>query len=231
MATFKFATAMGDLKSQFDYYKGDVALTSNSSTVARWTDPMTLNSFTIEGDGLTFEAGMLVGGTIEKITFEDVEGADYMVVRGEHDTKMIGESIELGTIWFQNTINDGNDRIIGNIHNDALTGGDGKDRIFGGQGDDSIMGSAGRDILTGGEGADTFLFEGKMTWGGPDGHDVIRDFDAHGGGQNQDQLAINGEITDMYRDGKHTIIEVDNDLTLTLLHIKPSEITNADFLG
>lgn len=76
MATFKYAHAMGDMKSQFDYYKGDVTLTSSSSTAAKWTDAMTLNSFTIEGEGLTFEAGRLVAGTIEKITFKDVEGAD-----------------------------------------------------------------------------------------------------------------------------------------------------------
>lgn len=55
------------------------------------------------------------------------------MVKGEHDTKALGESIQLGTIWFQNTINDGNGRIVGNIHNDALTGGDGKDRISGGK--------------------------------------------------------------------------------------------------
>lgn len=91
------------------------------------------------------------------------------------------------------------------------------------------MGSAGKDVLTGGEGSDLFMFEGKMSGGGPDGHDIIRAFDR--AWRWQDHLSINGEMTDMYRDGKNTVIEVDNDITLTLLHIKPSEITDADFLG
>jgi len=229
MATFRFAPAMDNMKSQFDYYNGYVALASSSSTEATWSDAKTMNWFTIEGEGLTFEAGKLVAGEIAKITFEDVAGTDYLVVKGSHDTKMLGESIQLGTITFQNTINDGNDRMVGNFRDDAITGGDGNDRLFGAKGNDSFMGGAGKDIMTGGSGADVFMFQGKMSWSGPDGHDVIKDFDAHGKGQ--DQLAINGEVTDLYRDGKNTVIEVDNDLTLTLLHVKPSEITAADFLG
>ena len=85
--------------------------------------------------------------------------------------------------------------------------------------------------MTGGAGSDTFIFEGKFSFGGADGHDVITDFDANGGGANQDYLNVIGEVTDIYRDGKNTVIEVDHDLTLTLLNVKRSDISEADFIG
>jgi Ca2+-binding RTX toxin-like protein len=231
MAKFQYKPAMGETMTLHQYFPGELELSPNSSkTEAKWIDGDSLASFTIEGKGLKFVEGILVSGTIEKITFEDVEGADYLVVKGEHNTKNIGQAISQGMLELQNAINDGSDKMIGTSHGDFLEGGSGKDRLFGGDGNDTVWGNAGKDILTGGAGSDVFIFEGAMSWGGPDGHDVVTDFDANGGGANQDYLSVSGEVTDIYKDGKNTVIEVDNELTLVLLNVKRSNISEDDFL-
>lgn len=181
---------------------------------------------------MKFESGVLVSGTVEKIVFEDFEGADYMVVTGEIDASKIGSYIDDGMNYFQHAIRAGADKIIGGSHDDYMDAGAGRDRVLGREGDDIIFGGAGRDKVTGGAGSDTFMFEGKMSFGGPDGHDVITDFDANGGGDQQDYLLLlDGGITDIRKDGKNTIIEIDEDYSITLLNVKPKEITVDDFVS
>lgn len=68
----------------------------------------------------------------------------------------------------------GNDIVIGNEADNALTGHRGSDRLIGGGGDDVLSGGAGKDRLQGDDGADLFVF-GSVR--GRIGSDVIVDFD------------------------------------------------------
>ncbi len=61
----------------------------------------------------------------------------------------------------------GDDRLLGILSGDALSGGDGNDRIIGGNADEIITGGTGNDLLSGGAGNNIFRF------GQGDGHDRI----------------------------------------------------------
>ena len=63
-----------------------------------------------------------------------------------------------------------------------------------------------------------------------DGHDVVRDFDASGGGNNQDYIGVESlNDFDIVKDGNNTVIEFESGDTLTLLDVRKSQVTDADF--
>lgn len=69
----------------------------------------------------------------------------------------------------------GDDFIIGNAANNALTGGAGADTLSGGAGNDTLVGGQGADVLNGGPGSDRFVFTAPTH-----GVDTIQDFFASG---------------------------------------------------
>lgn len=105
---------------------------------------------------------------------------------------------------------------------DYLTGGMGDDTIDGGKGDDQIYGGKGHDHMHGGAGSDQFLFS-------PDS-DVVDDFDANGGGEKQDYIVGNFKDIDIAKSSDGVVLTMDDGSTMTLLHVKASEITAADFI-
>ena len=103
-------------------------------------------------------------------------------------------------------------------------GGNDKIKAFGG--DDSLNGEAGDDRMTGGGGSDFFFFmhEGKG------GKDIVTDFDAKGGGDNQDY--VEGSIEDVLsikQVGDDLVLNYGGGNTLTLLDIDKSDFSADDF--
>ena len=118
---------------------------------------------------------------------------------------------------------DGNDILDGGGGNDTLDGGDGNDILDGNDDNDTLDGGRGDDRLVGGAGSDLFIFTSG-------GDDTIADFDATGGGSGQDYIGVesmnNFKIRD---DGDDVVIRFDNGDTLTLLDVKHTVVTDADF--
>lgn len=67
------------------------------------------------------------------------------------------------------------DIMLGLAGVDTLNGGAGDDILVGGQGDDILIGGLGNDILTGGEGSDLFTFSNDVL-SVTSSQDVIKDF-------------------------------------------------------
>ena len=111
----------------------------------------------------------------------------------------------------------GRDVLKGGGEDDVLQGGRGRDNLNGGHDDDRLNGGRGDDKLRGGQGEDVFVF-----WKGA-GDDVIRDFQDGRGTLDFDDLSIRGV-------GDHAEVTIDGAATVTLRHISPAELTEADFL-
>ncbi|MDB5554889.1 MAG: Alkaline metalloproteinase [Rhizobium sp.] len=108
---------------------------------------------------------------------------------------------------------------------DTLRGGGGNDKLLGGIGLDLLNGGTGKDRLTGGADVDLFFFQRGY------GRDVITDFDAKGGDGLQDFIQIvEGAKFDIERNGHDTVIDFGKGSTLTLLDVKASQVTEADFV-
>lgn len=82
-----------------------------------------------------------------------------------------------------------------------------------------------RTSSKGGSGSDTFYFETKSSNYAGDGHDIITDF------KDGEDLIGNAYdfVLDIHKDGKNTVIEFEGGGTFTLLNVKASSITEADF--
>ncbi|SFI95957.1 calcium-binding protein [Albimonas pacifica] len=119
----------------------------------------------------------------------------------------------------------GRDGLLGGAGDDVLQGGKGGDALNGGHGDDRLNGGLGDDKLRGGQGEDVFVF-----WRGA-GDDVIRDFQ-----NGRDQIRISSRGTLDFDDleirsvGDHAEVTIDGGATITLRHVSPAELTEADFL-
>ncbi|QUS56811.1 calcium-binding protein [Pseudovibrio brasiliensis] len=107
--------------------------------------------------------------------------------------------------------------------------GAGDDIIESGGGDDQIHGQAGSDTLTGGEGNDAFYFGANF------GKDVIKDFTAGAG--SVDTIHFSEGTFDSYADviaaasevGGDTVIQLDNDNSLTLQNVSIADLRADDF--
>jgi hypothetical protein len=80
--------------------------------------------------------------------------------------------------------------------------------------------------MTGGSGSDHFFF----THDGKGGTDVITDFDAKGGGDNQDYIATSfEEVLSIKQVGDDLVLDYGDGDTLTLLDIDKSDFGKSDF--
>jgi hypothetical protein len=228
MATLKYAPA-ASTEVGLDYYYGiGVTLTTSSKTEAIWTHH-SLNSFIVEGRNLKFVDGVMVSGTVERVIFEDFEHAQLAVVEGEFNAGKLGKVLdELAPANFINKLLDGDDRVVGTTDGEYIDAGKGSDRIFAGDGDDRIFSGAGNDRITGGGGSDVFLFQSGTGTTFNDGRDIITDFDANGGGSDQDYLFWD-DVIDIRKSGKNTVVEYGDGDTVTLLDVKRSQIDVDDF--
>lgn len=106
----------------------------------------------------------------------------YLGLNTEIYSTQIGSSLSEPT--------DGNDRIVGGIRNNFLSGDKGDDELFGGEGSDTLEGGEGNDLLLGGIGQDhLFGNEGDdVLWGNEHGDHLT-------GGIGNDQL-LGGEGED-----------------------------------
>lgn len=112
----------------------------------------------------------------------------------------------------------GDDDLVGQVGGDVIKGGDGADLISGGKGNDTLTGNAGSDLFTFATG---------------DGNDVIKDFDAKGGGDNQDYIGIGSDVLEwlqIFQYGQDTVISFSNNQTVVLIDVKASTVGEEDFV-
>jgi serralysin len=95
--------------------------------------------------------------------------------------------------------NGGNDRLFGAAGHDTLNGGFGRDQLFGGDGNDRLLGDGGSDVLTGGAGNDV-LFGGTAN-------------DTLDGGAGNDRLGgASGADVFIYAEGRDTIAAFEDNI-------------------
>ena len=189
MATLKYELPMDDWEAIGAFYGNDGNFTATNTTTATWFDTDTSFEIEIIGKNLKFENGALVSGTVKKLIFEDFEQLTYATFSGEFNAKKLAALGTDSVSAIVQKLSSGDDRIIGTADNDYLEGFGGKDILLGGAGSDILWGGAGRDRMTGGSGSDYFWFDDKNTTSPGDGHAIVTDFDANGGGVNQDYIA------------------------------------------
>ena len=104
--------------------------------------------------------------------------------------------------------------------------GKGDDLIKSYAGNDSVNGEGGNDVMVGGAGSDHFFFN----LGGKGGTDIVKDFDAKGGGENQDYIATDfEEVLSIEQVGDDLVLDYGDGNTLTLLDVDKSDFSQADF--
>lgn len=112
----------------------------------------------------------------------------------------------------------GNDDLLGQAGGDVIKGGDGRDLISGGKGDDTLTGNSGSDL---------FVFATG------DGFDEIKDFDAKGGGDEQDYIGIGSDVLDqliIIQAGDDTVIRFFSGQSVTLVDVDADKIGEEDFV-
>jgi Ca2+-binding RTX toxin-like protein len=228
MARIKFGDQLGsyDVVSTSTYYSQSFDLETNERKHAVYRDTEENSSVVFDGRGILYDGDAMVAGTIEKITFMSPSDGVYLTVTGDFKAAQIyGQFGQPGGVdRVYHFVLKGSDTVIGSVKKDLLHGFEGKDSLNGGIGDDWLSGGVGNDRLTGGRGSDLFIF------GAGEGRDVITDFDAVGGEGNQDFLFFgNIEGFEKHRDGGNTVFEFDGGGRLTILDVRPGQITTDDF--
>lgn len=151
---------------------------------------------------------------------------------------------------------EGNDTLTGGLGDDHLSGDDGDDILNGGAGDDDLRGQGGGDILhdghgndsvSGGTGADQFFVgAGNDELHGGDGddlfhfsdgsdHNKILDFDAGEGSEDRIDISDFGftsfdELLAVTNDGPNSVVQLDDDDSLTLVGVRAHELHEDDFI-
>jgi Ca2+-binding RTX toxin-like protein len=135
--------------------------------------------------------------------------------------------LNFGTIRGAVSLGNGDDTFDGTGGRNLgyIDGGAGDDLIEGGLSNDLIQGGTGNDRLSGGKGCDVFEF-----WVGA-GKDVVRDFDAVGGGKRQDYLSISEDMSFTLhgaRKGQDTVLDFGSGNTVVLHEVAIGDFTRAD---
>ena len=118
----------------------------------------------------------------------------------------------------------GDDRIFGSSETDILYSYQGEDKIIAGRGDDILYSYFGNPTFTGGLGSDHFLLLPKR------GKATITDFDASGGGLEQDYLFFGEEMTyKAYVHGDDLWVKLDRGGSVILKDVAFSDFDLSDF--
>lgn len=177
----------------------------------------------ITGTGFRQKKGELIDGTITEMQSLDQNGDLWASISGaKYEIKNAFPDAQLDI--FARSLLKRDDQLTGNENADQLFGFGGNDRIRGMGGDDVLVSNLGQDKLTGGAGSDTFLFlqaakGSKM---------IVTDFDADGGGLEQDYLWFEGKAWKAYQTGDDTKIEVDGGGVVVLKDVDRGEISIVD---
>lgn len=227
------------------YFEMQMTTGSGLASVSHWATMAEVS----EGDrAWTSLPGFTGTGVAE--AFDDDTGNDggasdeqLIVFGGNGADQMDSYSSATGLLLYAEG---GKDTLVGTALADGLIGGQGADTISGGDGDDDIYGQRGADVLKGQDGADLVCGgAGNDTLSGNDGsdifvfalgdgNDIVRDFDAKGGGTDQDYIGIGSDTFDSLQIiayGKDTVLDFGDGQYVTLLDVKASQVTARDFIA
>lgn len=193
---------------------------------AVYVDTESGNRIVLEGTKFSYDGDVLVGGTINDVTFRGSEGGDFATItNADYDAET------LAGILTNNGVQDmlrkafkADDLLIGSAARDVLWGAAGDDTLRGRGAGDALEGGKGNDSLVGGKGSDTFIFDNG------DGKDRVLDFDATGGGKDQDYIGVQSmDDFTIRRSGSDTVVDFGNNDTITLVGVHRSDVSHADF--
>jgi Ca2+-binding RTX toxin-like protein len=224
MAKMKLIPLIPDGKFLAELFTYELDLGRHTKTKAAFDGSgANQGSVVFTGNDLHYKAGALVGGTITHITFENAQGDDYATISGLHLTlpgkvKMLDGIIDL----FESALK-GADTIMGSSELDLMAGGRGSDELIGLNGNDRMDGGPGNDTYTGKLGSDTFFC------GHGYGKDVVTDFDAVGGGLQQDYLFdVSAHVYTIRQRGSDTIVDFGDGHKVTLLDVAATDVSRDD---
>lgn len=204
----------------------DLFLLSGTKSKVVCLDTSSFQKVVFEGKNFDYDMGRLSGGTIQKVTFTDADGAPLQVLSGFRidpgqlagiDMSELTQSLAVRLVV-------GGLKYLGTNQEDSFTGSIGKDILNGRGSDDELQGGGGRDVLIGGGGNDTFIFAAGM------GRDTIKDFDADGAGAAPDFIQAAFASADISQSGKNTIVDFGDGDMFILLKVNAADITSADFV-
>ena len=181
-------------------------------------------AFFMQGTGFDNPENTMLGGIATSVTFYRFEQGIATLTGLNYDTS----DVRLGVrgSWVLADMMSGNDIVVGSDNRDVLESYRGRDVLRGFAGKDVLDGGLDADLLIGGGGSDKF----EIGIGG--GSDVIRDFDAAGGGNLQDYLILSGNFEDLrvVKDGDDTIVIIPGGPKITLRDVEPAQIDASDFI-
>jgi Ca2+-binding RTX toxin-like protein len=230
MAKIVISDVLGEQGSLADYFDPSKMVAQKyQSAKAIYTDETSNAHIVLTGTGFEYDpmTHVMTAGTVTKINIENSDLASLVTItQGTFDGAKIIQAVETKGIEKGLQIAFAKaDTFVGSANGDVLYGFGGADNIKGNDGNDILGGGKGNDVLYGGTGSDLFVFNKG------DGHDTIRDFDADGGGLNQDYIAANYADVLKIRPIDHHTVEIDfkNGDELTLQHATASHIDQHDF--
>jgi len=221
MATLKLNAVIPDGLSLADIFSMNHMFSYVAPTEASMTFGETFMTFKGEGfDPVAYDFG---GGTLYSMTFNSGMDLYAKLSNLNFNLTEVGKFGASGKDLLE-SIMAGKDKVIGSKEADVLTGYAGNDLLQGMEGADKFDGGAGKDVLVGGKGSDHFLI--SLT----SGNDVIKDFDAKGGGQRQDYLDLAPDVMEyrMVKRGDDLLIKITDGPTITLQDVSPSRFSDDD---
>jgi len=208
------------------FYTADsLELRTDRDGRAVYVDTDSGNRIVLEGNGFSYKGDMITSGEVDDIAFLNDNGK---MLGSAHNVDTSAERLsslllDNGVQAMMRTVLRHEDTVYGSKQGDMLFGGGDEDILRGRGGGDELDGGKGDDRLVGGGGSDLFIFTSG-------GDDTIADFDATGGGNGQDYIGVESMNGFKVRDdGDDVIIRFDNGDTLTLLDVKHTTVTDADF--
>ena len=232
MAKITFTDFLGDFGNlRFEYTPDemhtDMEISGGSQAV--YVDGNGGEKIILKGENFAYLDGDLLQGTVDKIVFQDENGNTTAKISGvdfkaKQLDNLLTEGFDLHS--FLEKAMSGKDTMTGTENRDLAWAGSRDDRIKAFGGNDSLNGQGGDDRMTGGSGSDYFFFMHD----GKGGKDVITDFDARGGGENQDYIATSfDDVLSIKQVGDDVVLNYGDGNTLTLLDTDKSDIGKADF--
>jgi Ca2+-binding RTX toxin-like protein len=200
-------------------------LQTDRANKAVYVDTDSGNKIIIEGAGFSYDGEIIEKGRIEEITFVNGTGDEFAVTTHVNmgaerlSSLLLGDGVQsMMRVALRQ-----DDVIYGSANADVLFGSAGDDVLKARAGADELDGGKGDDRLIGGGGSDLFIFVAG-------GDDVVSDFDATGGGDAQDYIGVESMDGIRIRDhGDDVVVHFDNGDSLTLLDVKRSAVSEADF--
>ena len=232
MAKIKYTDFLGDLGNlRFDYTPDQMhtLMDDSGADTAVYLDEDGGEKIVLKGENFAYLDGDLLKGRVDRIIFRDNDGNTTATVSGaDFKARQLDNLLTEGSDLkgFLEKVYGGRDKLAGTDNQDLAWAGGGNDLVKAFGGDDSLNGQAGNDVMVGGLGSDHFFFMHE----GIGGKDVIKDFDANGGGDSQDYIAADFEaVLSIKQVGDDVVLDFGDGNTLTLLDTQKSNISEADF--